>query len=158
MNQLLNAVQISLPSNYFNVVWFWPTTDLSVRSFLLFSSPSDRQFSSVMDLRKPVTSQKTFPGTDTVDNGQQGPPQRVLSVPDIRANSEPKKSTKTISRPKTKLRVSFLVTASFQIMWKTGLQELCIFLFSANYVLFFGDYATKIPNYANCAIFLSEHF
>ncbi|XP_074610552.1 tyrosine-protein phosphatase non-receptor type 13-like [Acropora palmata] len=66
-----------------------------------------RQFSSAMDLRKPVTSQNTFPGTDTVDNTQQGPPQRFLSVPDIHASTEPKKSTKTVSRSKKKLRTFF---------------------------------------------------
>ena len=88
---------------------------------MLFSSSSGRQFSSAMDLRKPVTSQNTFPGTDTVDNTQQGPPQRFLSVPDIHASTEPKKSTKTVSRSKKKLRVSFLLNAFFQVMLKMKL-------------------------------------
>ena len=83
---------------------------------MLFSSPSGCQFSSAMDVRKPVTSQNTFLGTEIVDNDQQGPPQRFLSVPDIHASTEPKKSTKTVSRSKKKLRVSFLLPASFQLM------------------------------------------
>ena len=58
-----------------------------------------------MDLRKQVLTQKSFPEIDTVDYGHH-PPQRFLSVPDIRVGSGASKSAKPISRSKTKLGVS----------------------------------------------------
>ena len=58
-----------------------------------------------MDLRKQVLTQKSFPEIDTVDYGHH-PPQRFLSVPDIRVGSGASKSAKSISGSKTKLGVS----------------------------------------------------
>ena len=72
---------------------------------------SDRQYSSTMDLRKQVMTQKSFPGIDMVDHGHRAP-QRFLSVPDIHISSEPQKSTKSRSGSKTKLGVSVEVLNS----------------------------------------------
>ncbi|XP_078359591.1 tyrosine-protein phosphatase non-receptor type 13-like [Oculina patagonica] len=54
---------------------------------------NDRQYSSTMDLRKQVLTQKSFPGTDEVDHARQMP-QRFLSVPDIHVSSEAAKDMK----------------------------------------------------------------
>ena len=75
---------------------------------LCFILLSDRQYSSTMDLRKQVLSQKSFPAFDTVDHGSRAP-QRFLSVPDIHVSSEPQKSTKNRSGSKTKLGVSVML-------------------------------------------------
>ena len=58
-----------------------------------------------MDLRKQALTRKSFPEIDTVDYGHH-PPQRFLSVPDIRIGSGSSKSAKPISGSKTKLGVS----------------------------------------------------
>ena len=39
----------------------------------------------------------------------------------------------------------------------SGLPELCVFFQSIMHY-FLANYAQKVPNYANCAIFLSENF
>ena len=69
---------------------------------------SDRPYSSTMDLRKQVLSQKSVPAFDTVDHGGEAP-QRFLSVPDIHVSSEPQKSAKSRSGSKTKLGVSAIL-------------------------------------------------
>ena len=71
-------------------------------SYLLLS---DRQYSSTMDLRKQVLTQKSFPGNDETDHAHQMP-QRFLSVPDIHVSTEAAKDTKGRTGSKTKLEVS----------------------------------------------------
>ena len=75
---------------------------------------SDRQYSSTMDLRKQVLSQKSFPGADEVDHARQMP-QRFLSVPDIHVSSEAAKDMKGRTGSKTKLGVSTSIRANIYL-------------------------------------------